>query len=110
MLSMAGNRLGILISGRGSNFQAIADHIANGNLDAAIAVVISNREDARGQEVARERGIPTLCLPSKGIPREDYDRRLAQELKSRGVGLVCLAGFMRLLSPALIREFPMRIL
>jgi phosphoribosylglycinamide formyltransferase-1 len=107
---MAGNRLGILISGRGSNFQAIADHIAEGDLDAEIAVVISNRADARGLEVAQERGIPRLRLPSRGVPREDYDRRLAQELKSHDVDLVCLAGFMRLLSAALIREFPMRIL
>lgn len=103
-------RLGILISGRGSNFQAIADHIANGELDATIVVVISNREDAPGLEIARERRIPALFLPSKAVPREQYDRQLAAELKAREVHLVCLAGFMRLLSPVLIQEFPMRIL
>jgi phosphoribosylglycinamide formyltransferase-1 len=105
-----GRRLGILISGRGSNLQAIADHIAAGELDATIAVVISNRSDAAGLQIARERGIPAVFLPSKAVPREDYDRQLAAELKSRQVDLVCLAGFMRLLSPVLIHEFPMRIL
>jgi phosphoribosylglycinamide formyltransferase-1 len=103
-------RLGILISGRGSNFQAIADRIADGSLDASIAVVISNRADARGLEVARERGLRCLCLPSKGAPREEYDLRLAAELRAHSVDLVCLAGFMRLLSAAFIRAFPMRIL
>jgi phosphoribosylglycinamide formyltransferase-1 len=105
-----GRRLGVLISGRGSNFQAIADHIAAGQLDATIAIVISNRADAAGLKIARERAIPALVMPSKGIPREDYDRELALQLKAHGVDLVCLAGFMRLLSPILIREFPMRIL
>jgi phosphoribosylglycinamide formyltransferase-1 len=105
-----GRRLGILISGRGSNFQAIADHIAAGKLDATIAVVISNRADAGGLAIARDRGIPALVMPSRGIPREEYDRQVADELKARQVDLVCLAGFMRLLSPVFIREFPMRIL
>ena len=107
---MSAKRLGILLSGRGSNFQAIADHIAGGDLDAEIAVVISNRPEARGLEVARERGVPALCLPSKGIGREEYDQQLAAELNRRRVDLVCLAGFMRLLSPQFIREFPLRIL
>ena len=107
---MSGKRLGVLISGRGSNFQAIADHIASGDLNAEIAIVISNRPDARGLEIARERGISTTVLPSKGIGREEYDRQLAAELKSRQVDLVCLAGFMRLLSPAFVREFPLRVL
>lgn len=103
-------RLGILLSGRGSNFEAIADSIAAGRLDAEIAVVISNREEARGLEIARERGLPALCILSKGVPREDYDRRVVAELKSRSVELVCLAGFMRLLSAEFCRAFPMRVL
>jgi phosphoribosylglycinamide formyltransferase-1 len=103
-------RLGILLSGRGSNFEAIADSVAAGRPDAEIAVVISNRPEARGLEIARERGLPAVCIPSKGVPREAYDRQLIAELKSRGVELICLAGFMRLLTAEFCREFPMRIL
>ena len=103
-------RLGILISGRGSNFEAIADNVATGELDAEIAVVISNRAEARGLETALARGLNAVCLPSKGLDREVYDRMLAAELHRRGVDLVCLAGFMRLLSAGFIREFPNRIL
>jgi phosphoribosylglycinamide formyltransferase-1 len=103
-------RLGILISGRGSNFEAIANNVATGELDAEIAVVISNRAEARGLETARLRGLNAVCLPSKGLDREVYDRMLAAELHSHGVDLVCLAGFMRLLSAGFIREFPDRIL
>ena len=103
-------RLGILLSGRGSNFEAIADNVAAGRLPAEIVAVISNREEARGLEIARQRGLPALCIPSKGVPREEYDRRVAQELKARNVDLVCLAGFMRLLSAEFCRAFPMRIL
>ena len=103
-------RLGILLSGRGSNFEAIADNIAAGRLYAEIAVVIGNRQEARGLEVATQRGFPAVCLPSKGLDREVYDRQLVQELKSRQVDLVCLAGFMRLLSAHFVREFPQRIL
>jgi len=103
-------RLGILISGRGSNFEAIADKVAAGTLDAEVAVVISNRADARGLETARARGLHAVCLPSKGLDREVYDRMLAAELHKAGVELVCLAGFMRLLSAGFIREFPDRIL
>jgi len=103
-------RIGILLSGRGSNFEAIADNVAAGHLDAEIAIVISNRPEARGLEIARERGLPALCIPSKGVPREDYDRQVVAELKARGVELVCLAGFMRLLTAEFCREFPMRIL
>ena len=103
-------RLGILISGRGSNFAAIADSVASGQLDAEIAVVISNRPEAPGLEAARERGLNAVCLPSKGLDREVYDRMLAAELHKHGVELVCLAGFMRLLSAGFIREFPNRIL
>ena len=103
-------RLGILLSGRGSNFEAIADNIAAGNLDAEIAVVIANRPEARGLEVARQRGLPAVCLPSKGLDREVYDRQLVEGLKRSQVELVCLAGFMRLLSAHFVREFPQRIL
>ena len=106
-------RLGILISGRGSNFEAIADSVAGGtlgSLGAEIAVVISNRADARGLETARARGLNAVCLPSKGLDREVYDRMVAAELHRHGVDLVCLAGFMRLLSAGFIREFPNRIL
>ncbi len=103
-------RLGILLSGRGSNFEAIADNIAAGRLDAEIAVVISNRPEARGLEVARQRGLKAVCLPSKGVDREVYDQRLVEELKRNEVELVCLAGFMRLLSAGFVREYPRRIL
>ncbi len=103
-------RLGILISGRGSNFEAIAENVANGALPAEIAVVISNRADARGLETARARGLNAVCLPSKGLDREVYDRTVAAELHKHDVDLVCLAGFMRLLSAGFIREFPNRIL
>jgi formyltetrahydrofolate-dependent phosphoribosylglycinamide formyltransferase len=103
-------RLGILISGRGSNFEAIAFHVKARKLDARIAVVISNRADARGLEKARANGIPAICIPSQGVPREEYDRKLVAELKAHDVELVCLAGYMRLLSPVFIREFPMRVL
>jgi phosphoribosylglycinamide formyltransferase-1 len=103
-------RLGILISGRGSNFEAIADNVEDGELDAEIAVVISNRAEARGLEAARARGLNAVCLPSKGLDREVYDRMLAAELHKADVELVCLAGFMRLLSAGFIREFPNRIL
>jgi len=103
-------RLGILLSGRGSNFEAIADNIASGKLDAEIAVVIANRPEARGLDAARQRGLRTVCLPSKGLDREVYDRQLVQVLKERQVELVCLAGFMRLLSAHFVSEFPGRIL
>jgi phosphoribosylglycinamide formyltransferase 1 len=104
------NRLGILISGRGSNFQAIADRIAAGQLDAEIAVVISNRADAPGLDMACAHSIPAVCLPSKGLDREIYDRQLVDELRRHDVDLVCLAGFMRLLSATFIRAYPNRIL
>ena len=103
-------RIGILISGRGSNFLAIADHVAAGDLEAEIAVVISNRAEAPGLELARQRGLCAVCIPSKGLDREVYDRMLIAELRKRGVEIVCLAGFMRLLSAAFVREFPNRIL
>ena len=103
-------RLGILLSGRGSNFIAIADSIAAGRLDAEIAVVISNRADAPGMVAARQRGLKVAMLPSRGIEREEYDARLATELDQAGVDLICLAGFMRLLSSWFIRRYPLRIL
>jgi len=103
-------RLGILISGRGSNLLAIADSIAEGRLDAEIAVVISNRPDAAGIAAARERGLNAQALASKGLDREIYDRQLIEALRRNQVDLVCLAGYMRLLSGYFIREFPMKIL
>ena len=103
-------RLGILISGRGSNFEAIAAKVAGGTIDAEISVVIANRPEARGLEIARAMGLNAVCLPSKGLDREVYDRLLVQELRNNRVDLVCLAGFMRLLSAGFIREFPSRIL
>lgn len=103
--------LGVLISGRGSNLKAIIDAIADGRLDARIAVVMSNRADAPGLDHAAKAGIETLVLSHKAFPsREDYDRVLAAELKKRGVALVCLAGFMRLLSPVFVDAFADRIL
>jgi len=104
------DRLGILLSGRGSNFEAIADNIAAGRLNAEIAVVISNRPEARGLEIARRRGLHAVCIPSKGLDREVYDRMVVAELRRCRVDLVCLAGFMRLLSAYFVREFPFRIL
>jgi phosphoribosylglycinamide formyltransferase 1 len=103
-------RLGILLSGRGSNFVALADSVAAGRIEAEIAVVLSNRPEAKGLELARERGLNAVCLPSKGLDREVYDRRVVEVLKENRVDLVCLAGFMRLLSAGFVREFPMRIL
>jgi phosphoribosylglycinamide formyltransferase-1 len=103
--------LGVLISGRGSNLQAIIRAIADGRLDARIAVVISNRAGAAGLQHARDAGIETVCVGHRDFAtREDYDRRLVQELRARDVGLVCLAGFMRLLSPVFIEAFPNAIL
>jgi len=103
-------RLAILLSGRGSNFEAIANNVASGAIEASIAVVISNRPEARGLEIARQRGLDTLVLPSKGMDREAYDRRLIDGLRPFQPDLICLAGFMRLLSAAFVREFPNRIL
>jgi phosphoribosylglycinamide formyltransferase-1 len=103
--------LGVLISGRGSNLQALIDAIATGELLAAIAVVISNRADAAGLARAEQAGIPTLVMPHREYAdRAAYDTALAAALKARGVDLVCLAGFMRLLGPAFIDEFPNAVL
>jgi phosphoribosylglycinamide formyltransferase 1 len=105
------HRIGVLLSGRGSNFVALADSIAEGRLPGAqIALVISNREDAPGLVRAAERQIPAQVIPSKGLQREAYDNLVIAELKRAGVELVCLAGFMRLLSPYFVASFPQRIL
>jgi phosphoribosylglycinamide formyltransferase-1 len=103
-------RIGVLLSGRGSNFEAIARSVAEGRLNAEIAVVISNRPEARGLERAREMGLNAVCLPSKGIEREIFDRMLHDEISKHNVDLVCLAGYMRLLSGWFTRQCPNRIL
>lgn len=103
-------RLGILISGRGSNFEAIANSIAQRKLDAEIAIVIANKASAGGLEIARQRGIPMRAIPSQGMDREAYDKLLVDELRTHEVELVCLAGFMRLLSANFVRAFPNRVL
>jgi len=101
----------VLISGRGSNLQALIDAIAEGSLDAEIAIVISNKADAAGLDRARAAGIETLVLEHRSFAsRDDYDAAIAAELRSRGVSLVCLAGFMRLVGPRLLDEYPQRIL
>ena len=103
--------IGVLISGRGSNLQALIDAIADGRLRATIAVVISNRASAQGLQRAQAAGIETLVIPHREFTsRDDYDATLARELKARGVELVCLAGFMRLAGPRLLDEFPDAIL
>lgn len=103
--------LGILLSGRGSNFEAIADSIDAGRIpNTRIAVVISNRPDAPGIDLAHQRRLEALVIPSKGKAREDHDRELVASLKEHGVELVCLAGYMRLLSPWFVQQFPLRIL
>jgi phosphoribosylglycinamide formyltransferase-1 len=103
--------LGILLSGRGSNFVAIADSIAAGRIpDARIAVVISNRGDAPGLATARQRGLDTLAISSKGKAREEHDREVVAALLQNKVDLVCLAGYMRLLSPWFVQQFPRKIL
>jgi phosphoribosylglycinamide formyltransferase 1 len=104
------HRIGVLLSGRGSNFEALADSIAAGCIPGAeIVLVISNREDAPGLARAAARGIPSRAIPSKGLPREAYDKLVVAELQQAGVELVCLAGFMRLLSPHFVAVFPQRI-
>jgi len=102
--------LGILLSGRGSNFEAIADNIASGALDARIAIVISNRNDAPGIESARRRGLNAMVIPPKGKVREKHDGEVVAALREHQVDLVCLAGYMRLLSPWFVQQFPNRIL
>jgi phosphoribosylglycinamide formyltransferase 1 len=104
-------RIGVLLSGRGSNFEALAASVAEGRIpDAEIAIVVSNREDAPGIEKARARGIPVQVIPSKGLERETYDKLVVAALREKKVDLVCLAGYMRLLSPHFVTAFPNRIL
>jgi len=103
-------KIGILLSGRGSNFEAIANAIQAGQLDAEIAIVISNRTDAPGLEAARKRSLNSKLIPSKGRVREEHDAEVVAALKKAQVDLVCLAGYMRLLSPEFVRAFPHRIL
>jgi phosphoribosylglycinamide formyltransferase 1 len=102
-------KLGILLSGRGSNFEAIADSIKSGRLSAEISIVISNRADAPGLESAKRRGLNALLIPSKGRTREEHDQEVVAALKGAQADLVCLAGYMRLLSPEFVRAFPNRI-
>jgi phosphoribosylglycinamide formyltransferase-1 len=103
-------RIAVLISGRGSNFEAIAARVAGGAIPAEIAIVISNRAAAPGLETARKLDIPRVAIPSKGLDREVYDGMLLEELDRHQVDVVCLAGFMRMLSARFIRHFPQRIL
>jgi phosphoribosylglycinamide formyltransferase-1 len=107
----AARSIGVLISGRGSNLQALIDAIAEGRLDARIAAVISNRASAPGLQRAEAAGLQTLVVDHKGFSsRDGFDRAVARELQRRGVRLVCLAGFMRLVGPPLLEAFPNAIL
>lgn len=104
-------RIGVLLSGRGSNFEALAASVDAGRIpNAEIAIALSNREDAPGLDRARARGIPALGIASKGLEREVFDRRILAALQEKKVDLVCLAGYLRLLSPYFVRAFPNRIL
>jgi len=104
-------RIGVLLSGRGSNFEALAESVTAGRIPGAeIAVVISNKPDAAGLEKAKTRGIPARAIASKGLEREVYDRQVAAVLQEYRVDLICLAGYMRLLSPYFVAAFPERIL
>ncbi len=105
------HRIGVLLSGRGSNFEALADSVAVGRIpNAGIAVVLSNKAAAPGLERAQSRGIPVRAIPSKGLEREAYDRQVVAVLQEFKVDLICLAGYMRLLSPYFVAAFPQRIL
>src|SRR5215469_6593890 len=104
-------RIGVLLSGRGSNFEALADSVSAGRIpNAEIALVVSNREGAPGIDRARARGLSTRVIPSKGLEREAYDRQVVSALREAKADLVCLAGYMRLLSPYFVAAFPQRIL
>jgi phosphoribosylglycinamide formyltransferase-1 len=109
-LTAQSKKIGVLISGRGSNLQALIDAQKRGELGGEIVVVVSNVEDAPGLERARRAGIPTEVRDHRGRPREDFDAEIVSILRARGVELVCLAGFMRLLSPVFVRAFKDRIL
>lgn len=104
-------RLGVLLSGRGSNFLAIAEAIRNGSLRGCeIALVLSNKADAPGIDAARQLGLEARAIPSKGIPRQEHDRQMIAALQEAGIDLICLAGYMRIISPEFIAAFPNRIL
>jgi len=104
-------RIGVLLSGRGSNFEALAESVAAGRIpEAVIALVLSNREGAPGIDRAKARGFATSVIPSKGLEREPYDRQVVAALREANVDLICLAGYMRLLSPFFVAAFPQRIL
>jgi len=103
-------RLGILISGRGSNMEAIIRNAQQGAFDAEVAVVISNKPSARGLQIARALGVEAICIASKGLEREAHDRLIVAELRKRSVDIVCLAGYMRLLSSWFVGEYPQAIL
>ena len=104
-------RIGVLLSGRGSNFEALADSVAAGHIpNAEIAIVISNRENSPGIDKARARGVPAQVIPSRGLEREAYDKLVIAALEEKKVDLVCLAGYMRLLSPAFVAAYRGRIL
>ncbi len=103
-------KLGVLVSGSGSNLQAIIDNIEAGRLDARIQVVISNLVGVYALERAQKHGIPTMVLPHKGLKREEYDQKMVEVLKAREVELVILAGFMRIITPVLLRAFPLRVM
>jgi phosphoribosylglycinamide formyltransferase-1 len=102
--------LGILLSGRGSNFEALADSCAAGRIPARIAIVISNKADAPGIEKARQRGLETLVISSKGKQREEHDAEVVAALRAHNVDLICLAGYMRLLSAWFCQQYPLKIL
>lgn len=103
--------IGILLSGRGSNFEAIAKDVASGKIpDARVTIVVSNRAHAGGIEIARQMGIEAVVIPSKDKAREDHDREVVQVLQQHKADLICLAGYMRLLSPWFVKQFPQRIL
>jgi len=103
-------RLVVLLCGRGSNFEAIARNCASGALDAEIVAVISNKPEAPGLETARRMGLTALAVPSKGVEREEHDRRMVAAIKQFHPDLICLAGYMRLLTPHFIQSFAGRIL
>ena len=109
-IELNSRRIAVLISGRGSNFKAIAKQIDQGILDAEIVLVLSNKESAAGLEEARRRGLKAAYLPSAGLKRDEYDSRVVALLEENDVALVCLAGFMRILSPVFVKAFPLRIL
>ena len=110
-ITVSKRRLGVLVSGRGSNLQALIDAVADGRLDATIAVVISNVGNAGALDRARAAGIEAIAVDHRGWPsRDDYDRALASELRARDVGLVCLAGYLRIVGPPLLEAFPNAIL